>query len=197
MIEATAVDGPMASGGAKMVDALSLVYMASMYPPAIGSAQVHMHEIATLLTNAAHTVRIGFAPPSRRAAYEHGRPGTQPQLQRHFSISAWLRPRHKAPDTCHGDGLPRANRSPGPAYLRFYGTEVAVARSLPALWFTRRASDASFSRVQRCNLARKWNVPLVINVNHYPHPNGMRYRQSIRLYREADAIIAPSQHAGR
>jgi hypothetical protein len=83
MIEATAVDGPMASGGAKMVDALSLVYMASMYPPAIGSAQVHMHEIAKLLTTAAHTVRIGFAPPSRRAAYEHGRPGTQPELQRH------------------------------------------------------------------------------------------------------------------
>jgi hypothetical protein len=58
MTEATAVDGPMASGEAKMVDALSLVYMASMHPPAIGSAQVHMHEIAKLLTNAAHTVYV-------------------------------------------------------------------------------------------------------------------------------------------
>jgi uncharacterized NAD(P)/FAD-binding protein YdhS len=41
-----------------MADALSLVYVASMYPLAIGGAQIHMHEMVKLLTRAGHTVRV-------------------------------------------------------------------------------------------------------------------------------------------
>src|SRR6266404_5150892 len=104
MIEATVVDGPMASGGAKMADALSLVCVASMYPLAIGGAQIHMHEMVKLLTRAGHTVRVVTMASRHRTDWLRittvcADPGRNCKLQRHFSISAWLRPRHNAPDT--------------------------------------------------------------------------------------------------
>jgi hypothetical protein len=79
------------------------MWRACIHSPLVG-AQIHMHEMVKLLTRAGHTVSVVTMASRHQTDWLRittvcADPGRNCKLQRHFSISAWLRPRHNAPDT--------------------------------------------------------------------------------------------------
>lgn len=176
---------------------MRIYYTLTSYPPAIGGAQLHFHALACALAHA-HDVRV----------IAHWRDNRTDWLLGTTVLAPW-NPRPYAMD-----GIPvwpvrlsLADRLLlAPLVALYYPLkDVAlpgIARVLERrlLPLCSRPDIIHNGRIGREGIsyaswraARKLDVPFVLTPVHHPRWVGWFYRAYIRLYREADAVIALTQ----
>lgn len=173
---------------------MRLLYASTLYPPAIGGSQIHLHRLAQTMQERGHRVqvvtytsryrrdwlRLSTVLAEREHRYDHegiavGRLG--------FSLRTRLRM------------LPWAA-----AYYGLMGSAVRHLAGEIAPYLQRLGGPFDLLHVTRngreflaqagLELARRRGVPYVLTPNHHPRWDGALYREYSRIYREADAVIA-------
>ncbi len=177
---------------------LNLLYVATSYPPAIGGAQLHLHEMAKLMQRAGHKIQVSTMAGRYR--------------------TDWLRMSTICADpervyTHEGISVYQVGFSTStklgmlPWFLGYYGamgTSVKHISSIiehklrehtspPSLIHSTRIGREFLSRAA-CNLAAKQDIPFLISANHHPRWSGPLYREQTRIYGDADAVIALCEH---
>lgn len=177
---------------------LNLLYFASMYPPAIGGSQVHMHEMAKVLKAQGHSIHVNTMASRYRTDWlRMSTVGTDPQrsynqegipvfqlgfdrvtklkiLPYMMSYYAFMRP---AVDHISG----------------YMADKIRPRYAAPSLVHAARVGR-EFLAHAGLKLAREWDVPFFINAVHHPKWNGPRHREYTRLLREADIVVALTEH---
>lgn len=172
---------------------MKILYASTLYPPAIGGSQIHLHELAKLVQASGFEVEI----LTHTSKYRND----------------WLRLatfRCDAPRRYAYEGVPvrqigfarRTRLAMLPWALAYYAMIGTSARVLggfvrreldpletPALVHVTRNGREFLARA--ClDFARRRRVPFVLTPNHHPRWRGWRYREYDRIYYEADALIA-------
>ena len=173
---------------------LKLRYTITAYPPSVGGAQLHMHELARALSRR-HSLRVATQWDTQRTDWLLGTTLTGPRFPRAYEM-----------DGVHVDRitLPRGTRlrlAPWvAAYPVFQGP--AIRHIAAALATQLRPFSADADVIHNCRigregltaaslaLARERGVPFVLTPVHHPRWGGFLHRHYHRLYREADAVIA-------
>jgi glycosyltransferase involved in cell wall biosynthesis len=176
---------------------MNLLYTLTAYPPYIGGAQLHQHLIAQQIQ--------GRHPIQVVAFWSHNRTdwllGT--------TLSAHTQPHGYTVDSIpvHRLGFSRADKLRMAPWLPLYYPWMAVA--LPPIAQTIAKPIAALAhtsdlihnvRIGREGLtyaslqvARQRDIPFVLTPVHHPRWVGWRYREYIKLYQQADAVIALTQ----
>lgn len=173
---------------------MRVLLTATSYPPAIGGAQLHTHRVAVELARR-HEVR----------AIAHWS-----ALRTDWLLGTTLRaPERPAPYEIDGIpvdliGLSLAEKAAlAPFVLGYYAFQGAAIRRISACLLERLDALAAHPgvvhnvRIGReplsfasLALARRRSVPFVLTPLHHPRWGSGRHRHYLRLYREADAVIA-------
>jgi glycosyltransferase involved in cell wall biosynthesis len=177
---------------------MKVLYAASMYPPAIGGSQVHMHHLAKTMKREGHGVEVATMTSRYR--------------------TDWLRMSTIACDPERAyeyEGIPvyqvgfdvATKCRMLPWVLGYYGLMTTSVRHISSVIAEKldgnisRPSLVHATRVGReflahaaCSRARKWGVPFLLTANHHPRWNSPLYREYTRLYRDADALFALTDH---
>lgn len=176
-----------------MSTTLDILYGSTIYPPAIGGAQGHLHRLATQIQNAGHRVRVithcsryrrdwlrmstVCCEPPRQYEYE-GVSVTQLSFSKRcrlkmlpwaLSYYALMGPSVRRLSVLIGDEIERLRLTPSVVHLTRIGREFLARATL--------------------EFARRRGVPFVITPNHHPRWRGPLYREYDKIYREADAVI--------
>lgn len=170
-----------------------ILYASTIYPPAIGGAQGHLHRLAAQIQDAGHRVRVithssryrrdwlrlstVCCEPPRQYEYE-GVPVTQLSFSRAcrlkmlpwaISYYALMGVSVRRLSALIGEEIERLERTPSVVHLTRIGREFLARATL--------------------DFARRRGVPFVITPNHHPRWRGPLYREYDKIYREADAVV--------
>lgn len=176
---------------------MRICYTLTAYPPSIGGVQVHMHALARSLAKA-HEVTVAT----------HWREDRTDWLLGTTVLAPW-NPRPYAMDGIPvsplrlsiGDRLLLAPLAALyyplkdvalPGIARILERRLAPLCGRPDIIHNGRIGREGLSYAS-WQLARKLDVPFVFTPVHHPRWVGWFYRAYIRLYREADAVIALTQ----
>ncbi|RMI03369.1 MAG: glycosyltransferase family 1 protein [Calditrichaeota bacterium] len=172
----------------------SLLYTTTSYPPAIGGAQLHTHQIAQRLASR-FRIQVVTLWTENRTDWLLGTTLRAPTTTQSYTL----------------DGVPVAQVTLTPAdrrriwpwVLGYYGLKpLAIqriaGRFVPKLEpFARQADLIHNLRIGReplsyasLRVARQRDIPFVFTPYHHPRWVGWNYREYINLYRQADALIA-------
>ena len=173
---------------------MDILYISNLYPPSVGGAQVHLHQLAKVMQGFGnHVSVITLTTRSRTDWLRLSTVFTEKDSRYKYEgvdiwkigFSVWTRIR-MAPWAF--------------AYYPFMGTSVRRISALMSPYLegcARVPSIVHASRIGReflsrtaLNFARRHDVPFVLTPNHHPRWKGFLYREYNRIYQEADAIIA-------
>lgn len=176
---------------------MRICYTLTAYPPAIGGAQLHFHALACALARA-HQVHVIAHWRTNRTDWLLGTTVLAPWNPRPYSL----------------DGVPvsplrltLADRlllaplaamyyplkdAALPGIARILERRLAPLCGQPDIIHNGRIGREGISYAS-LRLARRLGVPFVFTPVHHPRWVGWFYRAYIRLYREADAVIALTQ----
>lgn len=173
---------------------MKVLYSSTLYPPAIGGAQLHLHCLTRLVQAAGHEVHVATHTSRYR--------------------TDWLRmttvlPEPKRQYTYEDISVSQLGYSPAtrlrlaPWALAYYGAlSPAVHRIAASIEpqldqlpinpdLVHVSRNGREFLTQACmNYARRRGIPLVLTPNHHPRWRGRLYKEYDRLYREADAVVA-------
>ena len=173
---------------------LNILYTITSYPPAVGGAQLHTHQVARELARA-DNVQVITQWTEHRTDWLLGTTLNAPRLTESYEI----------------DAVPvqtitltqRERWQLAPYVLGYYGWKrgtVARIADVLASKLDSLACDVEIihnARVGRegisyasLKVARKRGVPFVFVPYHHPRWVGWNYKEYIALYRQADALIA-------
>jgi glycosyltransferase involved in cell wall biosynthesis len=175
---------------------VNLFYTITGYPPAIGGAQAYMHELARQMIGQ-HSVQVA-------AHWDRTRTD--------WLLGTTLRaPRQRRPREYEVDGVPVRLIAPttaerlamAPAVAAYYllkGPAIEHISARLARHLAPLAEGASLIHNGRMgreplsfaslHLARRLSLPFVLTPFHHPRWVGWNYRHYLRLYRQADAVLA-------
>lgn len=173
---------------------LDILYASTIYPPAIGGAQGHLHCLAKQIRGAGRQVRVIAhstryrrdwvrmsticCEPPKQIEYE-GIPVAQLSFSKHsrlkmlpwaLSYYALMAPSVRRLARLIGEEIERIAGDPSVVHLTRIGREFLARAAL--------------------DFARRRDIPFVITPNHHPRWRGPMYREYDKIYREADAVIA-------
>jgi glycosyltransferase involved in cell wall biosynthesis len=173
---------------------MDILYACTLYPPAIGGAQIHLHCLARQMQAMGNNVRVyasalrnrtdwlplsTFRPEPRQERVHEGVPVTQVGygLSTRLRVLPWalsyyalMEPAVHRIGKLVGDQIPWPDRRPSVVHVSRIGREFMAQAAL--------------------DYARRRRVPFVLTPNHHPRWRGYLYRSYDRIYREADAIFA-------
>lgn len=174
--------------------ALNILCTSTSYPPAIGGAQLHTHQLVRQLAQR-HTVRVVTLWDHNRTDWLLGTTLNAPPQPKSYTI----------------DDIPvqlitlspTDRRAIRPWVYSYYALKSAAIRRIAAR-FTPQiealAAGADLVHTARIGreplsyaslqVARRRGIPFVFTPYHHPRWVGWNYRDYIRLYRQADALIA-------
>ena len=173
---------------------MNLLYTLTAYPPYIGGAQLHQHLLAQQLKTA-HSVQVATFWNHNRTDWLLG-----------TTLRAHPRPYNYDFEgiAVHRLGFGWGDRLRMSAWLPLYYPLMSVA--LPAIAQVIAQPIAALARhsdlihnvrigregltYSSLQVARRRNIPFVLTPVHHPRWVGWRYREYIKLYRQADAVIA-------
>ncbi|MEJ2211159.1 MAG: glycosyltransferase family 4 protein [Anaerolineae bacterium] len=173
---------------------MNLLYTITGYPPAIGGAQAYMHGLARqLLTR--HGVRVAAYWDRTRTDWLLGTTLRAPRQSRAYEIDGV--PVHLiAPTTGERLGMAPAVA----AYYLLKGPAIEQIAARVVRHLAPLAGDAGLVHNGRMgreplsfaslHLARRLDLPFVLTPFHHPRWVGWNYRHYLRLYRQADALLA-------
>jgi glycosyltransferase involved in cell wall biosynthesis len=173
---------------------MKLLYTLTTYPPAIGGAQLHQHLLAQHL-QPHHSIQVVTHWDRNRTDWLLGTTLNAPATNHDYTIDKI---------SVHRMGLSLAEKLRQLPYLPLYYPLMDIA--LPAIArplqkhlipYARQADLIHNVRIGRegisyaaLQVARQRNIPFILTPVHHPRWVGWRYREYIKLYRLADAIIA-------
>ncbi|HSJ53999.1 MAG TPA: glycosyltransferase family 4 protein [Anaerolineae bacterium] len=173
---------------------MNLLYTITAYPPSIGGAQAHFHELARRLAQR-HRLQVAAHWFETRTDWLLGTTLTAPRAQAVGPLDGV--PRHQLALST-GERLLAA-----PFVASYYVAKGLAIACLSNLLLTHLEPVADGldlvhnGRVGReglsfasQKLARRLDVPFVLTPFHHPRWTGWNYRHYIDLYRRADAVIA-------
>ncbi len=173
---------------------MNLLFTITAYPPSIGGAQAHMHQLARML-QARHVVQIVTQWDAHRADWLLGTTLTAPHSARAYEM----------------DGVPvqritltdNTRRRLWPWVLAYYPLQrLALPRIAAALVAEIAPWAEAADLIHNCRIgregisyasfqvARRRGIPFVFTPVHHPWWGGWLHRYYHRLYRAADAVIA-------
>jgi glycosyltransferase involved in cell wall biosynthesis len=173
---------------------VDLLFTSTAYPPAVGGAQLLMHELARAL-RPRHAVRVLTQWDTNRTDWLLGTTLRVPTEEKEYEIDGIAVARL---------ALPAASRRRLAPWVAVYPVAqgAAIRRIAAALApeVARRAQAADLihnCRIGREGLtlaslqvARARGIPFVLTPVHHPRWGGWLHRHYHRIYREADAVIA-------
>jgi glycosyltransferase involved in cell wall biosynthesis len=177
---------------------MKLLYTLTTYPPAIGGAQLHQHLLAQQL-QPRHPIQVVSHWNQNRTDWLIGTTLKAPSQSNDYSIDNI---------SVHQLGISLTDKLRILPYLPIYYPLMSVA--LPRIAdlletriypYARNCDLIHNVRIGReglsyasYNLARRLDIPFVFTPVHHPRWTGWRYREYIKLYQLADAIIALTNH---
>ncbi len=176
---------------------MNILYTATAYPPSTGGAQTHLHRLATDLAPY-HQVQVVSQWDYNRTDWLLGTTLRVPEIGRDYVIDGV--PVHRL-------GLSFFEKLALAPYLPIYYPIMDFAvPPIAAVLARHLAPYAVYAdiihniRIGReglsqasYDLARRCDVPFVLTPVHHPRWVGWRYQVYLRLYRQADAVIALTQ----
>lgn len=173
---------------------MNLLFTLTAYPPAIGGAQLLMHQLACQF-NTRHAVQVLTHWDTQRTDWLLGTTLKAPRTAKAYTIDGVAVQRIN---------LPReARRYLWPWVLAYYPLQglalqhIAAALVAELMPWTANADVIHNCRIGReglsyasFKLARQKDIPFVFTPVHHPRWGGWLHRYYHRLYREADAVIA-------
>ncbi|NJL47616.1 MAG: glycosyltransferase family 4 protein [Leptolyngbyaceae cyanobacterium SM2_5_2] len=180
---------------------MNLLYTLTAYPPYIGGAQLHQHLLAQQL-QATHSIQVATFWNHNRTDWLLG-----------TTLKAHAQPYEYSMDgiSVHRIGFSGADKLRMAPWLPLYYPLMAVA--LPAIAEVIAKPIAALAhpcdlihnvRIGREGLtyaslqvARQRDIPFVLTPVHHPRWVGWRYREYLKLYQQADAVIALTQAEAR
>jgi glycosyltransferase involved in cell wall biosynthesis len=173
---------------------MKLLITSTAYPPSIGGAQLHMHQLARGL-NTHHTVQVLTHWDSNRTDWLLGTTITAPLRAKDYTVDGV---------SVHRLGLPPMLRLKIlPWVVSYYLIQGLAIKQISNMLMERienRVAQADL--VHNCRIgreglsyasyqiAREYNIPFVLTPVHHPRWEGWLHRYYLRLYRLADAVIA-------
>lgn len=167
------------------------------YPPAIGGAQLHTHQIVRHLAER-HAVQVVTLWDHNRTDWLLG-----------TTLNAPTKPKSYIIDDVPVDRItltPTERRKIRFFVWSYYALKPIAIRHIADQFapkiepFARRASLIHNLRIGRepisfasLQVARKFDIPFVFVPYHHPRWVGWNYREYLKLYRHADALIALTQ----
>lgn len=173
---------------------MHLLYTITAYPPSVGGAQIHTHLLAQELGRH-NTVQIVSHWDTNRADWLLGTTLRAPAKSRDYvvdgipvhrmGLSTWERARLAPLLPIYYPLMDAALPQIASVLMRHIEPFADPADLIHNVRIGREGiSQAAFE------LARRRDIPFVLTPNHHPRWVGWRYRAYLRLYREADAVIA-------
>jgi glycosyltransferase involved in cell wall biosynthesis len=173
---------------------MKLLYTLTSYPPAVGGAQLHQHLIARQLS-AQHQVQVVTHWDENRTDWLRGTTVNAPSESKNYQVEGI---------SVHRLGISRATKARLlPAawtyYLLMNWAIQQISTSLyPCLESYAKNADLIHNvRIGREGLsyaslqtARKLGIPFVLTPVHHPRWTGWKYREYLKIYCQADAVIA-------
>ncbi len=172
---------------------MKLLYTLTAYPPAIGGAQLHQHLLAQQL-HQKHPIQVITHWKQNRTDWLLGTTLKAPQKTQNYTIDHI---------PVHQIGISLQDKLKLLPYLPIYYPLMSLA--LPKIadilesYLTNYAQDKDLIHNVRIgreglsyasyNLAKKLDIPFVFTPVHHPRWVGWRYREYIKLYQLADAVI--------
>jgi glycosyltransferase involved in cell wall biosynthesis len=172
---------------------MKLLYTLTAYPPAIGGAQLHQHLLAQQL-HQKHPIQVITHWKQNRTDWLLGTTLKAPQKTQNYTIDHI---------PVHQIGISLQDKLKLLPYLPIYYPLMSLA--LPKIadilesYLTNYAQDKDLIHNVRIgreglsyasyNLAKKLDIPFVLTPVHHPRWVGWRYREYIKLYQLADAVI--------
>lgn len=174
--------------------ALNILYTITSYPPAIGGAQLHTHQIARRLAER-HAVRVIMLWDKNRTDWLRG-----------TTLNAPVKPKSYTIDDVPVERITLTaadRRAIRPWVFSYYVFKPAAIRRIADRFVPKinllagKATLIHNARIGReplsyasLQVARRRNIPFVFTPYHHPRWVGWNYREYIKLYRQADALIA-------
>jgi glycosyltransferase involved in cell wall biosynthesis len=173
---------------------MHITYVSTIYPPAIGGAQLHLHylakgilELGNEVNVITHTsryrrdwLRLSTLFPEHEKNYEfEGIPVSQ------IGFSALTRFRMLPWVLIYYPFLGTAVKKIS-SYMLFHFCQLAP---VPTLIHATRIGREFISRASM-DFAHKRGIPFILTPNHHPRWKGFLYKEYDKIYREADALIA-------
>jgi len=172
---------------------MKLLYTLTAYPPAIGGAQLHQHLLAQQL-HQKHPIQVITHWKQNRTDWLLGTTLKAPQKTQNYTIDHI---------PVHQIGISLQDKLKLLPYLPIYYPLMSLA--LPKIadilesYLTNYAQDKDLIHNVRIgreglsyasyNIAKKLDIPFVFTPVHHPRWVGWRYREYIKLYQLADAVI--------
>lgn len=173
---------------------MRLLYVATSYPPATGGAQSYLHQLAIRMRER-HPLQVVSQWDEYRTDWLLGTTVRAPAASRDYSVDGV---------PVHRFGLSLTEKLQLAPFVPIFYPLMGVA--LPPIAALLGAHLAPFAtkadlihnvRIGRegisqaaFDLARRRDLPFVFTPVHHPRWVGWRYRAFLRLYREADAVVA-------
>jgi len=173
---------------------VNILYTSTAYPPAIGGAQLHLHQLARQLRQR-HSVQVVTQWTTRRTDWLLGTTLFQPAAYGAYQLDGV--PVHTLALS------PETRLRLAPWVLAYYAIQTPALRRIAAAFAAELAPWAAAAEVvHNCRIgreglsyaslkvARDRGVPFVFTPVHHPRWGGWLHRHYHRLYRLADAVIA-------
>jgi glycosyltransferase involved in cell wall biosynthesis len=189
----------MSGGGIKSAPSgnsvlVNLLYTLTTYPPSIGGAQLHQHQLARQFLGR-HVVQVASHWDTPRSDWLLGTTVFAPRPARRYEIDGVPVERIALPS----EALPRLwpwvigyYLVQGPALARI---AAVIAEQIAP--FAAQADLVHNVRIGReglsfasLNVARQRGIPFILTPVHHPRWSGWLHRYYQKLYRLADAVIA-------
>lgn len=173
---------------------LKILYTITAYPPSIGGAQLHTHQIASIL-NQTHEVTVMTHWTENRTDWLLGTTLNAPEMANNYVLDGV---------TVQQISLKRSEKwALIPYVLGYYGIKPIAIDRISDLLLPKLATYAppdldlihnvrmgreglSYASLK---LARKLNIPFIFVPLHHPRWVGWNYREYINLYKQADGVI--------
>ena len=173
---------------------MKLLMTLTAYPPAVGGAQQHMHQLARELIRR-HTLSVAAQWDANRTDWLMGTTLRGPLERRRYEIDGV--------QVCRMALAPDARRRLALWVYGYYALQgPALARIAAELARELAPLAAQAKLIHNCRIgreglsfaslqvARERGVPFILTPVHHPRWGGWLHRHYHRLYREADAVIA-------
>lgn len=172
---------------------MNILYVSSIYPPAIGGAQLQLHYLAKAMQEAGEAVNVlTYTARNREDWLRFSTVLCEPEERYTYEDVSVIRM-----------GFPWSTRlRMAPWAAGYYGMIPTACRRIAALTephVARLGGSPDIIHLTRIgrefiaraclDYARKRGIPFLLTPNHHPRWRGWRYVEYDRIYRESDALI--------
>jgi len=172
---------------------VKILFTITAYPPSVGGAQIHTHQLARTLSSA-NDIRVITQWTENRTDWLLGTTLNAPAQIEDYKIDGI----EVRPFTL----TPREKISLTPYVIGYYGIRGIAIREISNVFTSKIEESAEgFDLIHSIKIgreplqdaslkiARKLNIPVIFTPLHHPRWKGWRYKEFLKIYRKGDGLI--------